>query len=408
MPYAGYFARRRWNQWHPARDISRRLGVLDVLGWIQDPADGKFYMWAASMAHNCTMGEWQTNSEVVLASATFPMGPYEKVKTVVLPWAHNPQAIRAPDNTTTSGHVYALYTLGDGYDYRGQPKVCNSSESRAPPPPRPPGPPMPWPPTTQSCPQTPPYNWPDGHWDKCMLNGAINFTIFFSETPGGDYQRHTAQILDWPAHSRGRPWEYGAYGNWNPSPVVHPNGTVYLLAHTEQFGFKHGEAILAADTWRGPYRLVASDSDNRWGGSTANAEDPFLWIDKRGNWHQLVEGNPMPGGHAFSTDGITWSDMAGCNGAYALEGCFNLTRQYVASNGSLANVSYYTKRPKLLLTVDGISSGRCTTSCRGQADGRLYYCRTPARQQHQQAQRQAVHLRDVAREFTRAHTHYSH
>jgi len=29
--------------------------------------------------------------------------------------------------------------------------------------------------------------------------------------------------------------------------------------------------------------------------------------------------------------------MAGCNGAYALEGCFNLTRQYVASNGSLAN-----------------------------------------------------------------------
>ena len=91
MPYAGYFARRRWNQWHPARDISRRLGVLDVLGWIQDPADGKFYMWAASMAHNCTMGEWQTNSEVVLASVTFPMGPYEKVKTVVMPWAHNPR-----------------------------------------------------------------------------------------------------------------------------------------------------------------------------------------------------------------------------------------------------------------------------------------------------------------------------
>ena len=58
---------------------------------LQDPADGKFYMWAASMAHNCTMGEWQTNSEVVLASVTFPMGPYEKVKTVVMPWAHNPR-----------------------------------------------------------------------------------------------------------------------------------------------------------------------------------------------------------------------------------------------------------------------------------------------------------------------------
>jgi hypothetical protein len=29
--------------------------------------------------------------------------------------------------------------------------------------------------------------------------------------------------------------------------------------------FKHGEAIIAADSWRGPYRLIASDSDSRYG-----------------------------------------------------------------------------------------------------------------------------------------------
>jgi hypothetical protein len=86
-----------------------------------------------------------------------------------------------------------------------------------------------------------------------------------------------------------------ALGTRPPAPLVHPNGSVYLLAHTEQYGFKHGEAIIMADTWRGPYRIVSSDSDARWEGSTANAEDPFMWIDKRGNWHQLVEGNPMPG-----------------------------------------------------------------------------------------------------------------
>lgn len=61
----------------------------------------------------------------------------------------------------------------------------------------------------------------------------------------------------------------------------------------------------------------------------------------------------MPGGHAWSPDGITWSNMSGCNGAYALEGCFNLTRPYRAANGSLRNVSYYTERPKLLLDADG-------------------------------------------------------
>ena len=94
-----------------------------------------------------------------------------------------------------------------------------------------------------------------------------------------------------------------------------------LILHTKQFGFKHGEALLIADSWLGPCRLVGSDSDARWRGSTANAENPFLWIDKRGNWHQLVEGNPMPGGHAWSPDGIAWSNItlrASCFGSLVL------------------------------------------------------------------------------------------
>ena len=65
------------------------------------------------------------------------------------------------------------------------------------------------------------------------------------------------------------------YGNLNPSPLVHPNGSLHLLALTEQFGSKHSEAILLADLWRGPSRLAPSDSDARWSVSTANAEDPL-------------------------------------------------------------------------------------------------------------------------------------
>ena len=49
-----------------------------------------------------------------------------------------------------------------------------------------------------------------------------------------------------------------------------------LILHTKQFGFKHGEALLMADSWRGPYRLVGRDSDARWRGSTANLKKPFL------------------------------------------------------------------------------------------------------------------------------------
>ena len=61
----------------------------------------------------------------------------------------------------------------------------------------------------------------------------------------------------------------------------------------------------------------------------------------------------MPGGHAWSADGITWSNMSGCNGEDALDGAFNLSRPFKAANGSIHNVSYYTERPKLLIDASG-------------------------------------------------------
>jgi hypothetical protein len=61
----------------------------------------------------------------------------------------------------------------------------------------------------------------------------------------------------------------------------------------------------------------------------------------------------ISGGHAWSTDGITWSNISGSNGEYALDGCFNLSRPFKAANGSILNVDYYTERPKLLLDANG-------------------------------------------------------
>ena len=251
------------------------------------PEDGKYYMWAASMVNNCTLNDWMTNSEVVLAVSQTPLGPFEKVKTIVPPWAHNPQAIRAPDNASKSGYIYALFTLGDGQNYHGTPKNCGKNPPPPPTPPAPPGPP--W--NKGPCTDGP---LPPGA-GGCMV---AKFTIFWSETADGEYKQHTAQIVDWPTHSRGRPWDYGAYGNWNPAPVVHPNGvsltpqlscvslrslkravaqTIFVLTHSGQIGWKHGEAVLRADSWRGPYRMVVSDSDPaRWKGTTENAEDPFM------------------------------------------------------------------------------------------------------------------------------------
>ena len=61
----------------------------------------------------------------------------------------------------------------------------------------------PW--VTNPC-STPPA--PGAGYTHCM---TANFSIYYSETAGGEYKTHEAQILDWPVHSRGRPWDYGPF-----------------------------------------------------------------------------------------------------------------------------------------------------------------------------------------------------
>jgi hypothetical protein len=74
---------------------------------------------------------------------------------------------------------------------------------------------------------------------------TANFTIHWAEEAKGPYSAVNASILHWPTD-----WDYGAKGNWNPSPYQHPNGTVYLMAHTSWKAFC-GETIIKADHWYG-------------------------------------------------------------------------------------------------------------------------------------------------------------
>ncbi len=222
--------------------------------------DDGWWMWVAVMTNHCTIGQWRTNSEVQLARSRWgPLGPFEKVADVVLPWAHNPQTIVSPDPGAQHGYVYALFTLGNGVPVSGEPVNCNKT-------------------------QPPHVSAPAAVVDKPRLSRSTNtvyFTIHWAEEARGPYEQYNASILDWPSG-----WDYGEHGNWNPSPWQHPNGTVYLMAHTSWKAFC-GEAILRADSWRGPYRVVASDTYSSWGGSACGVEDPFLWTDKRGHWHVL-------------------------------------------------------------------------------------------------------------------------
>ena len=134
-------------------------------------------------------------------------------------------------------------------------------------------------------------------------------------------------------------------------------GTLTPLHHSYDILLPPHSVIVHPQSWarvrcamqgacRGACRLFSSDTLPSWKGSTANAEDPFLWVDRRHNWHVLYEGYPMPGAHAFSEDGITWSNISTC---------FNLSRPFIDEAGRARSVSYYSARPKLLFAADGVT-----------------------------------------------------
>ena len=198
-----------------------------------------------------------TNSEVILAAAQNPLGPFTKIKTITA-LGYNPQTIRAPDNISRVDSCTRCSAPETGKIIMDLQKIWYSPPAPA------------TPPATVSMDQRPCTHGPiPPGASACM---TANFTIFWVKRLQA-VQKHTGcwLAIHWTA------WDYGPYGNWNPAPLVHPNGSIYLLDHSGQFGWKHGEAILTADTWRGPYRLVVSDSDTaRWQGTTENAEDPFM------------------------------------------------------------------------------------------------------------------------------------
>jgi hypothetical protein len=69
----------------------------------------------------------------------------------------------------------------------------------------------------------------------------------------------------------------------NPAPVVLPDGSVRVMAHTDWAPWA-GEVILEAPSWKGPYTVVGSDLIDH---CSYCEEDAFMWKDKRGNWHVL-------------------------------------------------------------------------------------------------------------------------
>eukprot|EP01063_Lacrimia_lanifica_P007813 TRINITY_DN1501_c0_g1_i1.p1 TRINITY_DN1501_c0_g1~~TRINITY_DN1501_c0_g1_i1.p1 ORF type:complete len:424 (+),score=136.29 TRINITY_DN1501_c0_g1_i1:66-1337(+) len=311
-------------------------GGVNKVSWggsVLPDGNGGYNMFVAEMVNNCSLSNYGTNSQVVLATSQSPNGPFERQKVILPPFAHNPEAIRASDGT------WVLYTLGTGVATKPI-KDCNAPSTGHEEP-------------VDTAEENDASAVPDG--------GRSSFMLHYTDDVHGEWKNMTMDIKGYNPK-----WKMV---NWNPAPVLLPDGTVRVMIHT-LIGRWAGIAIIEAPSWQGPYTVMdgqfAGDDDN----CTLCEEDPFMWVDKRGNWHALYHrmydavgelspywGHPesqkwvqpksalvspgWPGGHAFSKDGLTWSTWNRCYDSYV-----------TVEDGS-TNLAGRIERPKLLFAADG-------------------------------------------------------
>lgn len=271
------------------------------------------------MANNCSLGTWTTNSQVVVAVAQTkddPTGPYTRLSTAVTPWAHNPEVIRAADGT------YVLFTLGNGTNH-GTIKHCGGGQQE---------------PSAAGAGEGSDRRLQSASQSAPESTDTVGFTLHYAKSPTGPWMAHNTTISGfqptWNMH------------NWNPAPVAMPDGSVRMMVHTDPKPWA-GETVVEASTWRGPYKAVTGDISP----CDHCEEDPFMWKDKRGNWHVLYHRMFDPpghgalgswsGGHSFSADGLTWSPI---------DRCYNTT---VALEDGSSVVLKRRERPKLVFDKDG-------------------------------------------------------
>lgn len=289
-------------------------------------ADGVWNGFFSFMCDHHSLSQWTTASSIVRATSKSVDGPYEVNQMVVQPWAHN--AFLTQDPPTKE---WLLFHIGTGVAAEADwsPCVIPNSSAHEPQP----APPMtpcrgrvgnlairsskkllgPWSPLSS---------------DPCSVNGGANVTFT-------------------------QPWS--AFIAGNPAPYIFDNGTVLLYFSAQPCppgwddGNKHATTcinVARADNWRGPYTTITPLPI-----TSPISEDPSVFRDKRGNFHLLTNINnghercdkSVPcGGHAWSRDGVTWS---------------NLTIGAFGPNVNLANGSVvknaYVERPQMVLDGEG-------------------------------------------------------
>eukprot|EP00039_Didymoeca_costata_P013901 m.217906 g.217906 ORF g.217906 m.217906 type:complete len:487 (-) comp15894_c1_seq1:75-1535(-) len=228
----------------------------------------QYHMFVAEMSNSCGMSTWSTNSIIRHAVSSSPTGPFARQEVVMSEFAHNPTAIQAPDGT------YLIYHIGCGTGRPGFPP-CSHCENGI---------------SGKTC---------KGPAEQVACTSNTT-NILYSSSLNGPWSQYNALVLPSAAMS----WE----GADNPTATFFPNGSLLMLARGgDPRRESSSDGVITAPSWKGPYQKwnVVGNS------SSPSVEDPFVYVDHRGNFHALfhkfTDESPGCGGHAYSRDGFDWT-----------------------------------------------------------------------------------------------------
>ncbi|MDR1282528.1 MAG: glycoside hydrolase family protein [Opitutaceae bacterium] len=266
--------------------------------WVWCPSviradDGTYAMFASRWTKKLPFHPgWLLASEVVLATAATPEGPY-KFHSVVLPargaqyWdgkaTHNPRILRLPDTHPAfleHGRRYVLYYTGITYPL---PDIVPGA--------------------------------PIGFTDPCVIaaRASKRVGVAFSKTVYGPWERLDAPIL--PAC----PGTFYSFLTSNLAPCLMRDGGVTLIFKSRRYeGNTHGRMMLgvaraaAAASLHLPHTVFGRMEIIGPRGE-GEVEDPFLWHNGE-NFELIAKdmtgslcGEHHAGVHAFSRDCLDWT-----------------------------------------------------------------------------------------------------
>jgi len=242
--------------------------------------DGYYHMYVSQMLYMCGLNEWATNSIIVHTKSKLVEGPYYYVEDILGAWSHNPQPHKSPDGTQV------IYHIGNGKTAPwGPPQNCSNIDASV---------------SKGKNKKRP--NPIDGDFERPPKPNEVPVNFLYGPGPVGPWKSFPEKDED--------PCD-------NPTVYFFPNGSLILLyrmdiwANSTPISEIH---MATADSWMGPYK---TQSPINTGGPIfqRQGEDPFIFRDKRGNFHLLFhdmqDGYPVQtswsGSHGFSRDGLHWT-----------------------------------------------------------------------------------------------------